>query len=171
MKTITLLIKHPILFILGSILYSATFVVVFSLIGIGLGFDPQMVGRALAPVVLIICIPAGGSFVAFVQNKKSQQASISNPISRLNSPQKRMMFLLCLFGLGLMLFAYVLLGDSATRFSRHILVPLREWQYVDGVNFLSLLLFWFGLVLFFCCLAFSFAYEQTIGKLLQWVRG
>jgi predicted Na+-dependent transporter len=158
--------KHPILFMMGSLL---TFTLVFLvMMGMGMlvGLPPVDIGKGMAGVVLVTVIPGGASFVRFVKKERADGSRVE-----LNTPRKRAILLLAPVGFIFIVLSYFVWGYSFDRWLDVVFTSLRDWAYREGHYLASILLFWFGMTLLFCGLVFSYLYDKTIGKIVGWVKG
>lgn len=170
MKTLQLFLKHPVLFIVGSFILSLLFLIPFSLICIFMGFDAQMTGRMAGPIILFICIPSGGLFVRFINQKTYTNFKVHNPLHKLNTPNKRKIFLFVPAGFILMILSYLMLEADLDRFCYIIFRRIGNWDYVDGVSFLALIAFWLGILSSSLGLLLSFTYDKTLGAICSWIK-
>jgi hypothetical protein len=130
-----------------------------------------MTGRMAGPIILFICIPSGGLFVKFINEKTYTNFKFQNPLNNLNTPNKRKVFLLVPAGFILMTLSYLMLEVDLDRFCYIIFRRIGYWNYLDGVNFVALLVYWLGMLFFTLGLLFSIAYDKTIGAIFTWIKG
>lgn len=158
--------KHPLLFLMGCLLSTIATFAVMGVAGYLIGLNAIETGRATAGVLLVSVIPGGYGFIRFIKRDRPDKS-----ILELDSPKKRVIFLLAPVGLVLILASYLVHGYSYNGWFYDVLFDYDGWRYSHGSRLASLLIFWIGFLLLFSGLVFSFLYDKTIGKLVGWVKG
>lgn len=82
MKTLPLLLKHPLLFIFGCFFTSFLAILLLGVFALLLtsitGLKPELLGRVIAGVVVVGFFPLGIAFVKFVVEKSYRNWKIFN---------------------------------------------------------------------------------------------
>lgn len=159
--------SHPILFLLGGFLTALVTVGLMLAIGLPLGFRGEHIGRLAAPVIFFNFIPGCVGFVNLVIDKTYRNWKVGSPLLRLNTPTKRMWFMLVPVGLISAVASYFVYGSW--NFVSHI--RSSYWMSMEGHYFVSFIMFWLGFYGVIFGVIFSFAYDSTLGKLVGWIRG